>query len=134
MGCDLGGGTRSEGLCRQAGDGAINVAARVIGQGLVKCLSGIGDQNRLPEMVGEADPALGHILLHNGLTAPFRVNLCFGDVIPIGFREFAVGDGNCALVQDEEVFQIVRLCVLHNHAVGGQRDRCLAIVGHRLRH
>jgi hypothetical protein len=71
-------------------------------------LARAGDQHRLPEVVGKADPAAARDLHDLGRAALGHDRLEIGKAAIVGLLQDAIGDAHDPLVQDEEVLEVGR--------------------------
>ena len=84
-------------------------------------------------MVGKADPAVIGDGQDLGLRTGLGLDRKIGHVAPVDLGQFAIGHGDGAFVQDEEVLGINRLAVPREDAVGRQAARAAGRVLDRLR-
>ena len=111
--------TGRHGLRLQHGLGLIDVALAVIFRDGFEGAARRRDQGRHPVMIGEADPAISGDLRDLGARAFAIIEGEVRHVTVIGFGQRAVGHGDQAFVQNEEILQALRLSVAGKDPVWG---------------
>ena len=122
--CAVGGVAGGDGAGRKHRLGLVGFPARVVLCHRLEGRARLGNQRRHPVMVGEPDPAVAGDLRDLGAGAFAVVVVEIGHVGIAGLGQFAIGHGDHALVENEEVLEVRRLAVARQDAVGRQR-RCL---------
>jgi hypothetical protein len=121
------GGAGRDGHDGQARLGLVDVGGGDVARDRGERLPVAGDKRGHPVLVGEADPAAFLDLDDLGLRAFALDEVQFGDVVVTDLVELAVDLPDDALVQDEEVLEIVGQAVARDDPVG--REAYLGVGG-----